>query len=56
MRASDSILNAISHLSQLLFLVRQGSLDYLSESDLQVAMNKMTDVADRLGINNVQVA
>ena len=56
MKASDSILNAISHLSQLLFLVRQGSLDYLSESDLQVAMNKMTDVADRLGINNVQVA
>lgn len=56
MKASDSILNAISHLSQLLFLVRQGSLDYLSESDLQVAMNKMTDVADRLGINSVQVA
>lgn len=56
MKASDSILNAISHLSQLLFLVRQGALDYLSESDLQVAMNKMTDVADRLGINNVQVA
>lgn len=55
LRASDSIMNALSHLSQLLFLVRQGSLDYLSESDVQVAMNKLTDVAQALGINTIQV-
>lgn len=56
MQASDSILKALSHLSQLLFLVRQGSLKYLNESDIQVAMNKLTDVAHTLGIATIPTA
>lgn len=55
MRTSDSILHALEDLSQLLFLVRQGNMDYLNENDVQVAMMKLTEVAQSLGINTSQV-
>ena len=54
-KTSESIVDALSRLSQLLFLVRQGSLSYLSEADVQVAMNKLTDVAQSLGINPMSI-
>lgn len=53
MKASDSIVDALSQLSQLLFLVRQEKYDFLSENDIQAAMNKLTDVASAIGVGNV---
>ena len=55
MRTSDSVLRALEHLSQLLFLIRQGNMDFVSENDVQVAIAKLTDVAQSLGISNSQV-
>ena len=55
MRTSDSVLRALEHLSQLLFLIRQGNLDFVSENDVQVAVAKLSDVAQSLGISNSQV-
>lgn len=55
MRTSDSVLRALEHLSQLLFLIRQGNMDFVSENDVQVAIAKLADVAQSLGISNSQV-
>lgn len=55
MRTNESILKALEQLSKLLFLVRQGGIDYVSESDLQAAMQKLTDIADTLGVNTPQI-
>ena len=54
MQASDAIVSALSQLSKLLFLIRQGNISYVSESDAQVAMNKLNDVAQSLGVNATQ--
>lgn len=54
-RTSDSVLEAIGHLSQLLFLVRNGSAQFVSENDLQSALSKLSDVAQAIGISNSQV-
>lgn len=53
MKASDSIVDALSQLSQLLFLVRQEKYDFLSEADVQAAMNKLTDVASAIGVGTI---
>lgn len=55
LHASDSVLSALEDLSQLLFLIRNGSLDFINENDVQVAMNKLTDVAQALGISNSSI-
>lgn len=54
-RTSDSILDAIGNLSQMLFLVRNGSTQYVSENDIQSALSKLSDVAQAIGISNSQV-
>lgn len=54
-QTSDSVLEALSHLSKLLFLIRTGAINYLKETDVQVAMSKLTDVANGLGISTLQV-
>ena len=54
-RTSDSVLDAIGNLSQMLFLVRNGSTQYVSENDIQSALSKLSDVAQAIGISNSQV-
>lgn len=55
MRTSDSVLEAIGNLSQMLFLVRNGSTQFVSENDIQSALSKLSDVAQAIGISNSQV-
>lgn len=49
-RTSDSIMRAVSYLSQTLFLIRQGQLGFLKEQDVRIAMQKLTDVLENLGL------
>lgn len=49
-RTSDSIMRALSYLSQVLFLIRQGQLGFLKEQDVRIATQKLTDVLTTLGL------
>lgn len=49
-RARDSIMRAVSYLSQLLFLIRQGQLGFLKEQDVRLATQKLTDTLTALGL------
>ena len=55
MKVSDDTIMAIKSLSKLLFKVRLGQIDYVKESDLQTAINKMNDVCSAIGIASTQV-
>ena len=49
-RTSDSIMRAVSYLSQVIFLIRQGQLGFLKEQDVRLAIQKLTDVLTSLGL------
>ena len=49
-RTSDSIMRAVSYLSQVIFLIRQGQLGFLKEQDVRLAIQKLTDVLTTLGL------
>lgn len=55
MQASDAIVGAIKAVGKILFLVRQGKLDYVNENDAQLALNKLADVAKDLGVASSQL-
>jgi len=54
-RTSDSIVDALEHLSKMLFLVRNGSFDFVSETDIQAAMQKLNDILSTIGIQPTKV-
>ena len=50
MQISDDLFEAVQSLSKLLFIIRMGRIDYLNEQDVQMAMNKMSDVIRSIGV------
>lgn len=56
LRTNDVLISALEQLSKLLFLARQDVTQYVSESDIQAAIQKLTDVAESLGIQTQSIA
>ena len=56
MRVSDNLLNAIKSVAKLLFLIRQGKVDYINETDTAMALSKMGDVIKSVGLSVNQVS
>jgi hypothetical protein len=56
MRVSDNLLNAIKSVSKLLFLIRQGKVDYINETDTAMALSKMGDIIRSIGLSVNQVS
>lgn len=55
MQISDDVVEAVKSLGKLLFRIRLGQIDYVKEGDVQTAFNKMSEVANALGLSSTQI-
>lgn len=55
MHISDNLVNAIKSVAKLLYLIRQGKIDYINEEDTSMALSKMGDVIKSVGVSTTQV-
>lgn len=55
LRASDSILDSMKNLGKLLYLSRVNGVSTFEEKDAQIALSKLTEVLNGLGVSAAQV-